>query len=163
MSKRRLVNGLLAGTLASLSLGAYADDLLDRLEAASEKIGANQGEFYLTRVPELADKMPDWEWDDEIRTASKCVLDGIEEAKGRNIAEAYVSGLEKDAEREITSITQLSDQSSIPEELTGDDTTIINLMQTCRTLDISAERLKASGFWDAMMDPSVMQRLTAEQ
>ncbi len=141
---------------------AWADELLDRLEVASEKIGANQGSFYVSRVPELKDKLPNWEWDDEIRTASKCVLDGIETAKGRDIAEAYVAGLETDAAKEITSMTQLADQSSIPDELKGDDQTILTLMQDCKTMDISAARLKQSGFWDAMLDPTIMQRLTAE-
>lgn len=140
----------------------YADDLLERLEAASEAIGAEQGRFYVSRVPELEDKLPSWEWDTEIREASACVLQGIEDAKGRAVAEAYVAGLERDAQREITSMTQLSDSSSIPAELQGDDRTIINLMQSCNTMDISAQKLKESGFWDALQDPGVMQRLVAD-
>ena len=139
-----------------------ADDLLDRLENATETMGAKQGAFYLSRVPELEGKMPEWEWDDEIRQASKCVLDGIEKAKGRGIAEAYVAGLEKDAKMEIQSMAQLSEQSSIPKELQAEDQTILNLMQSCKTIEISTIRLKQSGFWDAMQDPSVMQRLLAE-
>jgi len=139
-----------------------ADNLLERLEVATEKIGANQGAFYASRVPELKDKMPDWNWDDEIRAASKCVLDGIEVAKGRDVTEAYVAALEKDSEMKITSFTQLSDQSSIPKELLGEDQTIITLMQSCKTIEISAARLKASGFLDEMLKPEVIGKLTAE-
>lgn len=148
--------------LASLPQIGFANDLLDRLENATEKMGAKQGAFYISRVPELKGTMPAWEWDDEIRQASQCVLDGIEDAKGKKIAEAYVAGLEKDAEMEITSMTQFSEQSSIPAELQGDDQTIMNLMDSCKTIEISTIRLKQSGFWDAMQDPSVMQRLLAE-
>jgi len=153
-------------TLLCLSAGlpqiVFADDLLNRLENATEAMGKKQGDFYLSRVPELKDKMPEWEWDEEIRQASKCVLDGIEKAKGQDVAEAYVAGLEKDAAMEISSMTQFSEQSSIPEELQGDDQTILNLMESCKTIEISTVRLKQSGFWDAMQDPTVMQRLLAE-
>lgn len=153
-----------AATLVASSVACptWADDLLNRLEVATEKIGAKQGEFYVSRAPELADKLPDWEWDDEIRTASKCVLDGIEAAKGRAIAEAYVSGLEADANKEVTSLATAPEDSSIPAELLNGDDTILNLMQTCKTMEISTIRLKESGFWDAMMDPEVMKKLTAE-
>lgn len=140
-----------------------ANELLDRLEVASELIAKKQGEFYLTRVPELEGKLPSWDWDDEIRVASKCVLDGIAESKGDDIARAYVEGIEKDAQMEFTSLTQLSDNTSIPDELKGNDSTIINLMQSCNTMQISAQRLKDSGMWDLMLDPSVMQRLAADQ
>jgi hypothetical protein len=149
-------------TAIVINSAVLADDLLARLEIATEQLGENQGKFYVSRVPELADKLPDWEWDDEIRTASKCVLDGIEKEKGRAVAEAYVAGLELDAKRELTTMSQLSDQSNIPEQLRNGDQTILNLMQNCRTMEISAERLKASGFWDAMMDPKIMDKLVAE-
>jgi hypothetical protein len=153
-------SGLL--TALVLSSSVLADDLLDRLETATEIMGEKQGTFYLSRVPELTGKMPDWTWDEEIRTASACVLTGIENAKGRKVAEAYVAALEKDAKQPITSIGQLSDQSSLPKELTGNDRTIISLMESCRTMEISTSRLKESGFWDAMQDPNVIQRLVAE-
>ena len=141
---------------------AQADDLLDRLEVATEQYGRNQGAFYVSRAPELKDKMPPWEWDEEIRTASGCVLDGIENAKGRAVAEAYVTGIEKDSKVEITSIAQLGDESSLPAELRGDDKTLLNLLESCGTLDVSAVRLKESGFWDAMMDPKIQEKLLAD-
>jgi len=145
-----------------LPLTASAGELLDRLETATELLGMHQGAFYVSRVPELKDKMPAWDWDEEIRAASKCVLEGIEEQKGRKVAEAYVAGIEKDAQLEITSMNQLSEQSSIPAELKGEDQTIYNLMNSCKTLEISAIRLQESGLWDAMMDPAIMGRLMAE-
>lgn len=138
-----------------------ADDLLDRLEVATEQIGENQGKFYVSRVPELAEKLPEWEWDDEIRSANKCVLDGIEEEKGREIAEAYVTGLEIDAKIPITSMAQLSDQNNIPPVL-RDGQTLIALSQKCNIMEISAARLKESGFWDEMMNPEVMEKLVGE-
>ena len=125
-------------------------------------MSASQSQFYVSRVPELKGKLPSWEWDAEIREAFTCVLTGIEEAKGAKVTEAYVSGLEQYAQTEISTFSDLNDQSWVPNELQGEDTTIFNLMQTCRTMDISAERLKASGAWEAMQDPGVMQRLIAE-
>ncbi|MEM7361005.1 MAG: hypothetical protein AAF431_18075 [Pseudomonadota bacterium] len=147
---------------AFTSHAAFADELLERLENATEKLGKNQGQFYASRVPELKDKMPSWDWDDEIRQASKCVLDGIATQKGQRVAEAYVSGIERDAEKTITSFAQLSDSSSMPPELLGEDQTILNLMNKCRTMEISAVRLKESGFWDEMLKPEVMQKLQAD-
>ena len=148
--------------LLTASVSAQANELLDRLEAATELLGEHQGAFYVSRVPELKDKMPAWDWDEEIRTASKCVLEGIEKRKGRKVAEAYVAGIEKDAQLEITSMNQLSEQSSIPDELKGNDQTIYHLMESCKTLEISAIRLQESGLWDAMMDPTIMGRLMAQ-
>jgi len=148
--------------LLTLPLTVQADELLDRLESATELLSKHQAAFYVSRVPELKDKMPAWEWDDENRTASQCVLQGIETKKGRKVAEAYVVGIEKDAQLEITSMNQLSEQSSIPDELKGEDQTIYNLMESCKTLEISAIRLQESGLWDAMMDRTIMDRLMAE-
>lgn len=148
--------------LFSISLTAAADELLDRLEGATELLTKHQIAFYISRVPELKDKMPAWEWDDDNRLASKCVLEGIKKKKGRKVAEAYVAGIEKDAQLEIASMNQLSEQSSIPIELKGDDQTIYHLMESCKTLEISATRLQESGLWDALMDPAVMDRLMAE-
>ena len=149
--------------LSFVHCNVHADDLLDRLELATEQIGAKQGAFYLSRVPSLADKMPDWNWDEEIREASSCVLKGIEKAKGRKVAQAYVKGLEKDAIKTYDSISKLSDQSNTPKELLGDDQTIFNLMQTCKSIEISATRLKESGMWDELLKPEVMAKLVEEQ
>lgn len=140
----------------------FADQLLDRLETATELLGAKHGEFYLAKLPELNGKIPDWNWDDEIRAASACVLNGIRKAKGAKVAEAYVRGIELDAEREILSMSQMRDQSNMPRELQGEDQTIINLMQECGTLEISAERLQDSGLWDELIKPGTMEKLTAE-
>jgi len=148
--------------LGFLSSSVFAASLLERLELATEEIGKNQGQFYVSRVPELADKMPSWDWDDEIRTASKCMLDGISSEKGAEVAEAYVAGLELEAAKEITSFTSLSSDENIPAELKGNDSTIADLQQRCGTIDISINRLKESGLWDALIEPSVMQRLIAE-
>lgn len=153
---------LLFGFSAVVSHAANADELLERLENATEKLGKNQGQFYISRVPELKDKMPPWDWDEEIRTDSKCVLDGIVARKGARVAEAYVAGIESDAAVPITSFAQLSDASSMPVELRDPDKTILNLMQKCRTMEISAVKLKESGFWDEMLKPEVMQRLQAD-
>ena len=153
---------LLCSALIILPAHTFADELLDRLEVATERLSKHQGEFYIRRVPELKDKMPNWEWDDEVRKASKCVLDGIETAKGRNIAEGYVAGIEKDSKLTIVSMDQLSKQNSIPEVLKGEDQTIYTLMESCKTLEISAIRLKKSGLWDAMMTPDIMDQLMAE-
>jgi hypothetical protein len=139
-----------------------ADDLLDRLELAMEMISAKQGAFYLSRVPSLADKMPDWNWNDEIREASSCVLQGIVKSMGRKVAQAYVSGLEKDALKTYNSIAKLSDQSNTPKELLGDDQTIVNLMQTCNTIEISAAKLKQSGMWAELLKPEVMAKLVEQ-
>ncbi|MFT7525567.1 MAG: hypothetical protein ACI9LY_000703 [Arenicella sp.] len=160
MRKTRYV-ALLVLSIAHCNI--HADDLLDRLELATEQIGAKQGAFYLSRIPSLADKMPDWNWDDEIREASSCVLTGIEKAKGRRVAQAYVSGLEKDAIQTYDSVGKLSDQSNTPKELLGSDQTISNLLQACKMIDISAARLKESGMWDELLKPEVMAKLVEEQ
>lgn len=148
--------------LGTTHCNVHADDLLDRLEVATEQIGAKQGAFYVSKIPSLKDKMPDWNWDDEIRQASSCVLKGIEKSKGRKVAQAYVAGLEKDANKTYDSISKLSDQSNIPKELLGDDLTIFNLMQSCKTIEISASKLKASGMWDELLKPEVMAKLVGE-
>jgi hypothetical protein len=155
-------NLLVFCALTIASSNSYADDLLDRLETATELLGAKHGEFYLSKLPELEGKMPDWNWDDEIRTASACVLTGIKKAKGAKVAEAYVSGIELDAKRDIASMSQMRDQTNMPEELQGEDTTLLNLMQECGTIEISATRLQDSGLWDELIKPGTMEKLAAD-
>lgn len=161
--KKFIANCILLSLLVSSAVSnAQSTSLLERLEIAAEQISQNQYDFYLSRAPELEGKLPSVEWDEEIRAASKCILDGIQLAKGEKIAEAYVAAMEKDAKLTIRSLDQMANETSIPDELKGNDTTIETLAEQCNTMEITAARLKESGFWDAMMQPGIMEKMMAQ-
>lgn len=139
---------------------ATADDLLNRLENATELLAKNQETFYVSRVPELKGKLPSSAVDDETRGAISCVLNGIKSSKGDTAAEEYVKYVEKSASKDFTSFSQLSEVEALPTSL--DEDTLISLMTECKNIEISTKRLQESGAWEILSNPETMKKLMAE-
>lgn len=146
---------VLASALALLALPALAQSELERLEAATVATGNNMGAFFVAQVPGLADVMPDWSWDHEMRTAATCTLDAIRAEGGSAAVASYLDAMEVFATVEITSMEQMATATPIP--ISNDFASRTG--QACGSAEIAMRRMQESGFMAAMMDPEIMGRL----
>lgn len=146
---------LLATTLTLLAGPVLAQSALERLETATIAASANMEAFLTARAPELAAVMPDWTWDDEMRTAATCTLDAIRTEGGEQAVTAYLDEMEAFATIEITSLEQMSTATPVPVNTDF----AVQTGQACGTAQISLRRMQESGFMEAMMDPETMGRL----
>lgn len=150
-----LALGVLALCLPGL---ARADALLDRYRDASIARAAIMTDFFVSRVPELAEVMPEIGWDDEIAVISQCLLDGIRAEQGEAGAEAYVAGMEEWATMPIASFATMNDGA--PAAVA--DPSLLQIQMDCGALTFSQERMESSGMMGVLMQPGVMERLMAE-
>mmetsp|Transcript_3341 Transcript_3341/g.5757 ORF Transcript_3341/g.5757 Transcript_3341/m.5757 type:complete len:153 (+) Transcript_3341:401-859(+) len=145
----------LALAFTLLSAPAFAQSEVDRLEAASVSAGANMEAFLISRVPEIAPAIPDWEWDEEMRAAAVCTLDAIRAEGGDAAVEGYLDEMDVFAEVEITSMEQMATVTPVP--INPDFA--MQTGQACGTAEIAMRRMQESGLMEAMMVPDVMGRL----
>jgi hypothetical protein len=147
---------VLAATLSLLAApAAFAQSDLDRLATATEAASANLEAFFVSRVPSLAEAMPDWTFDEEMRDAGACTLDAVREREGDDAVEQYLTSLEAFAVLEITSMQQMALETPVP----IDADTGMAIAQACGSDEIAMRRMQESGFMEAMMDPNTMMAL----
>lgn len=152
---------LLASTLIMfLPTDAIADghqDALARMEAGTEKMTDNLLDFYVNRVPTLADVRPDMSWDQTFRDAGQCILDGLTVDGGDDGVATYLSALEEFAEADITNFTDMTTQ--MPDVLASD--IALNLSNTCGMIRLGTARMAASGLNEAFSQEGVMAKVLA--
>ncbi|OAN84991.1 hypothetical protein A8B78_05670 [Jannaschia sp. EhC01] len=141
---------LLTAALTLLAAPAFAQSELERLEAATVAAGTNMETFFVANAPALAEVMPDWGWDDEMRTAAGCTLDAIRTEGGDAAVTSYLDAMEIFATVEITSIQQMATATPIP----INNEFAARTGQTCGTAEIAMRRMQESGLMAAMMDPA---------
>lgn len=147
---------LAATVLALLAAPAFAQSSdLDRLAVATEAASANMEQFLVSRVPALADSMPDWAFDEEMRVAGACTLDAVRARGGDDAVEQYLSSLEAFGQLEITSVQQMALETPVPIDADAG----MQIAQECGSDQIAMRRMTESGFMQAMTDPNVMMAL----
>ncbi len=132
-------------------------DQVDRLAAATDILSAKMTAFYVSRVPELAEVMPDFTVDAEMRAALACTLEIYEAEIGPAATEAYVASVEE--ESAALQITDLTGVGSVLGDI--DEALVIRAMTECGQIEIAMRRMQQSGLWEAMQKPGVMEALMA--
>ena len=144
-------------TALILTASTAAADPLERLIVATEALSEKANAFYISRVPALEGKLPDMTIDDELRTALSCALDSIVTEGGPDMQAAYVESMEEMATRDITTMSDLQEMPDVvPDDI------LFAAMSECGMMEITAQRMQDSGFWEAMQDPGVLEALMAE-
>ena len=91
----RLILATLLTVFPVLTAADGHSDALSRLEAGTTAMTDNLLDFYVSRVPELADVRPDMSWDAAFRDAGQCILNGIDADGGSAAVAEYLTALEK--------------------------------------------------------------------
>ncbi len=144
-------------TLAA-TLPGLAQSALERMETATEATSLNMEAFMVSRAPGLADFMPDWDWDDDMREAASCTIDAIRAEGGDEALNSYLDALDVFAETEFTSMEQLATSAPVP--ISSDFA--VATSQSCGTDAIAMRRMEESGLMGAMMDPANMMALMGQ-
>lgn len=144
---------MLAALLALPTTPVFADNL-ERLETATELGGKHLSAFILSRAPELEPNLPNWDWDDDYRSAARCFLDELESSQGAEHVETYIKAVEDYAAVPVTSLAQTENQ---PPEMSTP--VVMAAMQSCGVMQQVMKRMQESGFMGAMMNEATMSKL----
>lgn len=149
----------LAATLTLLAApAAFAQSDLERLETYTVAAGENLESFMTAIAPELGPVMPEWTWDEELRTAGSCTLDMIRDEGGAEAVESYLASLETFSTMELTSMQQMAMDTPVPVNAAFAE----RAGAACGSAEIAMRRMQESGFMEAMMNPEVMGRFIGE-
>ncbi|WP_239025467.1 hypothetical protein [Roseicyclus persicicus] len=147
---RTLALALAATLLAPLP--ALAQSQLDRMEAVSERANVLLNEALVAQYPALAGNLPAPEWDDEVRGAYACVLDGFVAASG----EAAVDDMLDQAEAAMEGATAETLMSGAMDNMVQPPAGMTDqqaqaLMGSCGVVEIMMTRMAESGAMSIMM------------
>ncbi|MHA7885750.1 hypothetical protein [Roseicyclus sp.] len=143
----------LAAVAASLPVTAAAQSQLERMEVLSERASALMNEAMIAQLPALEGNMPDPAWDDPMRAAYGCVLEGYVQASGEAAVDTMLD--EMDAMMETATAETLmsgafGDGVQLPEGMS--EVQAQALMQDCGVMEIIMARMAESGAMQVMMD-----------
>ena len=149
----RLSPLVLAAALAALPATLHAQSALERMESMSEAMTEMTYVGLVAQVPALEGNLPSPEWDDEMRAAGQCVLDGVEEVVGRDGVTEMLDNMEA-AMADATPEALLSGDfnPAVPEGIT--DAEMQAISNGCRMVEIMMIRMMESGAMSIMMESS---------
>lgn len=134
-------------------LPAAAQSQLERMEVLSEQASALMNEAMIAQVPALEGNMPDPAWDEPMRAAYACVLEGYIDAS----SEAAVDGMLDDMEAMLETATaetlmsgETGESVQLPDGMSEEQAQ--GLMQSCGVMEVIMARMAASGAMQVMMD-----------
>lgn len=153
----RLILATLLTVFPVLTAADGHSDALDRLEAGTTAMTDNLLDFYVSRVPELADVRPDMSWDAAFRDAGQCILDGIDADGGSAAVAEYLTALEEFAAAEIRDFTDMT--TLMPDALSTN--VVLGLSNSCGMIALGTQRMAASGLNDAFAQEGVMEKVLA--
>ncbi len=137
----------------SLAAPAQAQSQLERFEELSEQAAGLMNEGLIAQVPALEGNLPSPEWDDELRTAFSCVLDGYRDASSNAEIDVMLEEMEEILGT-VTAEELMAGDSFAHTGLPGDMTEEqgFELMQSCGVMAIYMARMSESGAMAIMME-----------
>jgi hypothetical protein len=151
---RALTRAALAATLLA-PLPAAAQSQLDRMEAVSERANALMNEAMIAEIPALEGNMPDPAWDEPMRNAYVCILDGYVSASSETAVDAMLDRMEAMMETAtVDSILngEMAEDAVLPEGV--DETEARAVMMDCGLMELMMARMAESRAMGVMMQQS---------
>ncbi|MBF9061297.1 hypothetical protein HKCCSP123_19120 [Rhodobacterales bacterium HKCCSP123] len=152
MSPRALTLAAMAATFL-VPLPAAAQSRLERMEELSEQASALMNEAMIAQVPALAGRMPDPAWDERMRVAHACVLEGYVEASGEAAVDEMLDQMEtmmETATVETLMSGEMSETVQLPDGIGEDQAQ--RLMESCGVMEVIMARMVESGAMQVMMN-----------
>lgn len=137
-------------TLA-LPIAASAQSALERMEAMSETMTEMTYTALVDEIPALDGNLPSAEWDDAMRDAGACVLDGVEEEVGEDGVAEMLDNMET-AMATVTpeGLMQGTFQPALPDGIT--DQQMQTISNECGMVELMMMRMAESGAMAIMME-----------
>ncbi len=128
---------------------AYSQTELEQFEEVAEAMSAKMNELFLVQDPSLKEVLPSTDWDDEFRSAAKCVLDLYRSEAGDEFVAQMLENGKKFASSELTNFDDIEKALDfMPDGIS--DARQIAISQECGMTDLTLKRMQESGFTDAL-------------
>jgi hypothetical protein len=132
--------------------------LLQRYEAAQERLDTNIDTMMITKLPELQGFTPLREWTEVDRAIGQCVLDAVAKERGPDGLEAFVAAYEHFSTITFRSMNHIVEAT--PPEVTG--AALVTLMQECGVFERSMQLQTQSGMAAITGNLANLERMMAE-
>ena len=146
---------ILAAGFGLAALPVAAQSQLDRMQVVSERANALMNEAMIVEIPELDGNMPDPAWDEPMRTAYACILDGYVAASSEGAVDDMLTRMETLLETAtVDSILngEMSEDAMLPEGV--DETEAQAVLSGCGLMELMMTRMAESGAMTVMMQQS---------
>jgi hypothetical protein len=155
---------LLAMAVVAIPAASFAQTQLDRMETVSEAMTeamvvmmVREMEANGADAAPLMETLPDMVWDNAMRDAGRCILERYSDAIGDSGVEtmltnmeAYNAEIEALGENNVTISDLPEPEDMLPEGLSEQQS--MEITQSCGMMELQLQRMKESGFSDAMMN-----------
>ncbi|GAA5064737.1 hypothetical protein N0B44_05615 [Roseibacterium beibuensis] len=143
---------ILASAVAlALPMAASAQSALERMEAMSETMTEMTYTALVAEIPALQGNLPTAEWDDEMRAAGECILDGVEDEVGEDGVNEMLDNMEAAmASATPEGLMQGTFQPALPDGITDQQMQAIS--NECGMVEIMMMRMAESGAMSIMME-----------
>lgn len=145
----------LAAVLGLAALPAAAQSQLDRMQAVSEQANALMNEAMILEIPALDGNMPDPAWDEPMRTAYACILDGYVAASSESAVDGMLDTMEallETATAQSILNGEMSEDAMLPEGV--DEAEAQAVLSGCGLMELMMARMAESGAMAVMMQQS---------
>jgi hypothetical protein len=146
---------ILAAGFGLAALPAAAQSQLDRMQVVSERANALMNEAMIAEIPELDGNMPDPAWDEPMRTAYACILDGYVTASSEGAVDDMLTRMETLLETAtVDSILngEMAEDAMLPEGV--DEAEAQSVLSGCGLMELMMTRMAESGAMTVMMQQS---------
>ncbi|PWK59351.1 hypothetical protein [Roseicyclus mahoneyensis] len=145
----------LATAFCMSALPAAAQSQLDRMQVVSERANTLMNEAMIIEIPALAGNMPDPTWDDPMRTAYACILDGYVAASSTGAVDSMLDEMEallEDATADSILNGDMAEDAMLPEGV--DEAQAQAILMNCGLMELMMTRMAESGAMGVMMQQS---------
>lgn len=145
----------LAAALCLTALPAAAQSQLDRMQAVSERANTLMNEAMIIEIPALAGNMPDPAWDDPMRTAYSCILDGYTAASSTGAVDDMLDAMEalfENATAQMILNGEMAEDAMLPAGV--DAAQAQTILAGCGLMELMMTRMAESGAMGVMMQQS---------
>ena len=130
---------------------AFAQTELEEFEEIAETMSAKMNQIFVTQRPALVDVLPDVEWDEEFRTAGRCMLKAYRAEGGDEfVTEMLLKGREF-AETELNDFSDFQKAADFMPDGISDERQI-DISRECGMTALTIKRMEESGLSDALRD-----------
>jgi len=128
---------------------AFAQTELEEFEELAETMSTKMNQIFVAQQPALADVLPDVEWDEEFRTAGRCMLKAYRAEGGDEFVSEMLSKGREFAETELKDFSDFQKAADfMPDGIS--DQRQIDISQECGMTALTIKRMEESGLTQAL-------------
>lgn len=128
---------------------AFAQSELEQFEAIGEAMASKMNRLFVAQNPQVAEFLPEVEWDDEFRASAKCMIDAFRAEGGDDFIEQMLVKGNEFVDKDFTSFTEFQEHANFMPDTIGQNRQI-EISSECGMTELTIERMQESGFAEAL-------------